>query len=167
MSWNSWTMSCTIYVIVFIFLRSWNPFPHIDAFWRICSRRLFENIVSKEEIAQNKQFLLFFDKICSKSSTAELSYEGKGYLTNTEFFKKHFLDGLNPHNDILFISQSTDRVYFGTPVGCAAIGFKSCPPSNPNNPFHFFTKLGYNIYLENILAKFQFQSFPLKLWFLD
>ena len=35
-----------------------NPFPHIDAFWRLCSRRLFENIVTKEEIAQNVQFLL-------------------------------------------------------------------------------------------------------------
>ena len=35
-----------------------NPFPHIDAFWRLCSRQLFENIVTKEEIAQNKQFLL-------------------------------------------------------------------------------------------------------------
>ena len=75
-----------------------NPFPHIDTFWRLCSRRLFKNIVTKEEIAQNEQFLLlpqcfpllvigypfnyrdflFFDKICSKSSAAELSYEGKG-----------------------------------------------------------------------------------------
>ena len=36
-----------------------NPFPHIDAFRRLCSRRLFENIVTKEEIAQNMQFLLF------------------------------------------------------------------------------------------------------------
>ena len=34
-----------------------NPFPHKDAFWRLCSRRLFENMVTKEEIAQNKQFL--------------------------------------------------------------------------------------------------------------
>ena len=53
--------------------------------------------MTKEEIAQNEQFLLlpqcflllgigyqfnyrdflFFDKICSKSSAAELSYEGK------------------------------------------------------------------------------------------
>ena len=24
-----------------------NPFPHIDAFWRLCSRQLFENIVTK------------------------------------------------------------------------------------------------------------------------
>ena len=59
---------------------------------------VFENIVTKEEIAQNEQFLLLpqcfqlfvigypfnyidflcFDKICSKSSVAELSYEGKG-----------------------------------------------------------------------------------------
>ena len=57
-----------------------------------------KNIVTKEEIAQNEQFLLlpqyfpllvigypfnyrdflFFDKTCSKSSAAELSYEGKG-----------------------------------------------------------------------------------------
>ena len=30
-----------------------NPFPHIDAFWCLCSRQLFENLVTKE------QFLLF------------------------------------------------------------------------------------------------------------
>ena len=35
-----------------------NPFPHIDAFWRLRSGQLFENIVTKEEIAQNEQFLL-------------------------------------------------------------------------------------------------------------
>ena len=72
---------------------SFNPFPHIIAFGRLCSRRLFENIVTKEEIAQNMQFLLLtqcfphwmdnlcFDKIRSKSSAAELSYEGKGYAS--------------------------------------------------------------------------------------
>ena len=58
----------------------------------------FENIVTKEEIAQNEELLLLpqcwlllvigypsngrdflvFDKICSMSSSAELSYEGKG-----------------------------------------------------------------------------------------
>ena len=58
----------------------------IDAFRRLCSRKLFENIVTKEEIAQNEQFLLLpqcfplfvignplnyrdflsFDKICLK-----------------------------------------------------------------------------------------------------
>ena len=31
------------------------PFPHIDAFLSLCSRRLFENIVTKQEIAQNEQ----------------------------------------------------------------------------------------------------------------
>ena len=34
--------------------RTWekvNHFPHIDAFWRLCSRRLFENIVTKEEMS--------------------------------------------------------------------------------------------------------------------
>ena len=75
-----------------------NPIPHLDTFGRLCSRRLFENIVTKEEIAQNMQFLLLpqcfplfvmgypfnygdflcFDKISSKASAAELSYEGKG-----------------------------------------------------------------------------------------
>ena len=75
-----------------------NPFPHIDAFGRLCSRRLFENIVTKEEIAQNMEFLLLpqcfpllvigyplnygdflcVDKIHSKLSAEELSYEGKG-----------------------------------------------------------------------------------------
>ena len=30
-----------------------NPYPHTDTFWRLCSRQLFENIVAKEEIAQN------------------------------------------------------------------------------------------------------------------
>ena len=35
-----------------------NPFPHIYAFWRLCSRQLFENKVTKEEINQNEHFLL-------------------------------------------------------------------------------------------------------------
>ena len=35
-----------------------NPFPHKDAFLHLCSRQLFENMETKEEIAQNKQFLL-------------------------------------------------------------------------------------------------------------
>ena len=76
-----------------------NPFPNIDTFWRFCSRWLFENIVTKEEIAQIKKFLplpqcfpllvigypfnyrgfLFFDKIISKSSAADFLYVGKGY----------------------------------------------------------------------------------------
>ena len=38
-------------------MKNVNPFPHIDAFWHLCSRRLFENIVTKEKIAQNVQFL--------------------------------------------------------------------------------------------------------------
>ena len=61
---------------------------------------IFENIVTKEEIAQNVQFILLpqcfplfvigypfnygdfllFDKIRSKLSPAELPYEGKGYV---------------------------------------------------------------------------------------
>ena len=75
-----------------------DPFPHINAFGCLCSRRLFENMVTNEEIAQNVQFLLLppcfplfvigypfnygdflcFDKIRLKSSAAELTDEGKG-----------------------------------------------------------------------------------------
>ena len=43
--------------IFIIDIKTFNPFPHIDAFWCRCSRRLFENIMTKEEIAQNLQFL--------------------------------------------------------------------------------------------------------------
>ena len=81
--------------VVYIFLKisatDWlyvvENVPHIDTFWRLCSRLIFENIVTKEEIAQNAQFLLLpqcfpllfigypfnyreflvFDKICSKN----------------------------------------------------------------------------------------------------
>ena len=48
-----------------------NPFPHIDAFWRLCSRRPFENVVTREEIAQNVQFLLLpqmFSTFCHRLS---------------------------------------------------------------------------------------------------
>ena len=41
-----------------IWEKGFNPFPQIDTFWRLRSRRLFENIVTKEEIALNVQFLL-------------------------------------------------------------------------------------------------------------
>ena len=98
-SWNIYKKTHSIYMSREYFSYI-NPFPHIDTFWRLCSRRLFENIVTKEEIAQNEQFLLlpqcfplfvigypfnyrdilFFDKICSKSSAAKLSYEGKKYI---------------------------------------------------------------------------------------
>ena len=70
--------------------------------------------MAKEEIAQNEQFLLlpqcfpllvicypfnyrdfpFFDKICSKSSVAELSYEGKAcknIMKKGETHKEYFL----------------------------------------------------------------------------
>ena len=82
-----------------------NPFPHRHAFWRLCSRWLFENIVTKEEIAQIEQFLLLpvfpllvisypfnyrdfplFYKIFSKSYAAELFYEGKSYKARFYMF---------------------------------------------------------------------------------
>ena len=34
-----------------------NHFLHIDAFWHLCSRRLFENMATKELIAQNEHVL--------------------------------------------------------------------------------------------------------------
>ena len=43
-------ISCKTTVVI-------NPFPHIDAFVRLCSRQLFENMATKEKIAQNEQFL--------------------------------------------------------------------------------------------------------------
>ena len=75
-----------------------NPFPHIYSFWCLCSRRLFENMATKEEIAQNEQFLLlspcfqlyliivlsfkgsfkFIPGMFSKSSAAYLLYVEKG-----------------------------------------------------------------------------------------
>ena len=68
-----------------------NPLPHIKAFQRLCSRQLFENMATKEEIAQNEQFLLlkpvfqlysmvlFIEvfHIFAQSSAADLLYVGK------------------------------------------------------------------------------------------
>ena len=70
----------------------------MDAFWRLCNRRLFENMTTKEEIAQNEHFLhlsacfqlcsiivplfkgsfQFVSGMFSKSSAADLLYFGKG-----------------------------------------------------------------------------------------
>ena len=56
-----------------------------DAFWRNSrSRRLLKTLWPKEKLLIKSNFsfnyrdFLFFDKICSKSSAAELLYEGKG-----------------------------------------------------------------------------------------
>ena len=43
-----------------------NPFPHTEAFWCLCSRRLFENIVTKEECS--KQAFSPFATMCSTFS---------------------------------------------------------------------------------------------------
>ena len=50
-----------------IYGKGFNPFPHIDAFWRLCSRRLFENIVTKEEIAISP-FATMFSTFCHRLS---------------------------------------------------------------------------------------------------
>ena len=41
-----------------VFFKWCHSFPHIDAFWCLCSRQLFEKMVTKEEIAQIEQFLI-------------------------------------------------------------------------------------------------------------
>ena len=61
---------------------------YIDAFWRLFSRQLFDNLATKEEIAsfqiQSIIVLSFkgsYKKILgmiSKTSAAEMSYMGKG-----------------------------------------------------------------------------------------
>ena len=90
----------------------------------------FKNLVTKEEIAQNKQFhllphcfpllgypfnyrdFLFFDEICSKLSAAELLYEGKGlhffqlsfsYMTSASSQKKiwHSSTSTQPSSQVL------------------------------------------------------------------
>ena len=92
-----------------------------------CSRQLFENIVTTEEIAQNGQFLLlpqcfplvvigypfnyryflFVEKICSKLSAAELLYEGKGVCTT--FHLK--LADINPFPHTTHLQQTTLKTY--------------------------------------------------------
>ena len=93
-----------------------NPFPRIDAFWHLwpLHQMTFWKHSDKKRIAQIEQFLLlpqcfpsfshrlfiihsfnhrdflFFDKICSKSSAAELSYEGKGWLTLSHLQKDFY-----------------------------------------------------------------------------
>ena len=87
-----------------------NPFPHIDAFLCLCSRRLFEKIETKEETAQNDQFLpplvigyhsvievfLFVYKICSMSSASEL-------LQILIIYSSSLLGRHNPVSQILYI----------------------------------------------------------------
>ena len=71
------------------------PFPPVDVFRRICSRRLFKTLWQKEKFPLLPQcFQLYlmiklsfmeifrsFANMFSMSSAAELSYVGKGYLT--------------------------------------------------------------------------------------
>ena len=114
-----------------------NPFPHIDAFWRLCSRRLSENIVTKEEIAQIAQFLLlpqclpllvivypfyyrdflFFEKICSKSSAAELSYNpfphtDAFWASAADDFWKYCVKGEIAHNEQFHRLTQCFQLYF-------------------------------------------------------
>ena len=42
-----WMLARFLYYFTLFF----NPFTHIDAFWRLCSWQLFENMATKEEIA--------------------------------------------------------------------------------------------------------------------
>ena len=48
-----------------------NPFPHIDAFWRLCSRQLFENIVGKRRNCTKRAispFATMFSTFCHRYS---------------------------------------------------------------------------------------------------
>ena len=59
-----------------------NPFPHMDAFWHLCSRRICENKSTKEEIAQYEQFLLLLPCI-QLYSTIVLSFKGSFHLVSS------------------------------------------------------------------------------------
>ena len=65
-----WKDLCVVLVLII-------PFPHIDAFGRICSRRLLTQCFPLLVIGYpfNYGDFLFFDNICSKSSAAALPYE--------------------------------------------------------------------------------------------
>ena len=85
-----------------------NHFLYIDAFWNIISRRRFENMPTKEEIAQNEQFLLLspcfqlysiivlsfseivtdFALMFSKSSAADYFVCGKRVKRNSILFSR-------------------------------------------------------------------------------
>ena len=49
-------MEVSSYKIYCICAERFNTFPHVDVFWRLCSRGLFENIVTKEEVDQTSNF---------------------------------------------------------------------------------------------------------------
>ena len=66
-----------------------NPFPHIDAFWRLCSRRLFKNIVTKEEIA-HKRAIPPFDTMFSTFSH-RLSIQLEIYYFWTKYVQSRLL----------------------------------------------------------------------------
>ena len=46
-----------------------SPFPLIDAFLRFCSRQLFENKATKEEIAPNEQLIFFCHHVSNSLGT--------------------------------------------------------------------------------------------------
>ena len=67
-------------------LKLLNPFSHINAIWRLCSSWLFENMVTKEESAQNKQFLLM--SLCFQIySIIVLSFKGSFQICSGYVFK--------------------------------------------------------------------------------
>ena len=85
--------------VSWILLRLINPFPYINAFGRLCSRRLFENMAQKKKLLKTSNFsflppcfqldsiIVFFSikgNFCafadtfSKSSASDFLYVGKG-----------------------------------------------------------------------------------------
>ena len=58
------------------------PFPHLDAFWCLCSRRFFENMATKEEICHH----------VFNYSTSVLSFKGSFDKNLDMFSKSNFRD---------------------------------------------------------------------------
>ena len=75
-----------------VYVRRFNPFPHIDAFWRLYSRRILKTWRQKKKLLKTSKFffchhvfnsiqlLYYMYIVCfSKSSAADLMYVGKGF----------------------------------------------------------------------------------------
>ena len=95
-----------------------NPFPHKDTFWRLCSRRLFENRATKEEIAQDEQFILFATMFSTFSH--RLSIQIKRFsIFITTYVQSHLLQNccmgerVNTIYSIIFYSYSLTIVASG------------------------------------------------------
>ena len=83
---KGWTKYMQTSVLIQTFF---NPFLHIDAFWCLCSRRLFEKIVTKEEIGQKKQFLLL--PLCFPLLVLSYPFNYRDYPFLTKYVQSRLL----------------------------------------------------------------------------